>query len=328
MFGLKAKLLKSACTLFVLALAVCNFGFFAVNAEEPEKPEIGQMWAAGWDSDGKEYNNKDGKINYLDTQGQFNFYFWYAPHSNGKSEIDKLKMCVPGSPLLYPNISAFMPEEDDIKEVEDNEYQYNCEYFGFTDWGAMSGSSGFGKVNGFDPAIQFQAPIDGKYEIEILVGGGIRLDEYGDKQVDTQNRSSDGVIWRVLNNNKKEVFTAEFKQNATKDCFNNPNGSFKQEFELKKGQGVYLLLDQIKDSICDDGYFSFRAKLVSYEISNVSEEEPSSDNSAVSDEALSAEETKGGSVSPLLIIAVAVSIVLFCGMIAVIIILRKVLKKG
>ena len=317
---MKKALIGLICASFLFS-AVCG-SFLSAGAQEGEKPEIGKMWAAGWDSDGKEYNDGDGKPNYLDTQGQHNFYYWYASHADKKSTPDKLKLCVPGDPLTYPNITAFMPEESDIKEVNDNEYQYNCEYFSFTDWGAMSGSSGFGKINGFDPAIQFQAPVDGRYEIEVLVGGGIRLDEYGDRQIDAEGRSSDGVIWRLLNNSKNEIFKAEFTGNATKDCFNNANGNFKQEFDLRQGQGIYLLLDQIENSICDDGYFSYRVKLVSYDFSD----EPEEDTPSVDDTS----DTKADSlvISPLLIVAVIVTVILLGGMVVVLITLKKVLKKG
>lgn len=247
--------------IFAMAVVfILPYGLFSAAAST--EVSVGQIWAAGTDSNDKKANNKDGKLNPLDTQGQFNFYYWYVPHYYGKSvDYSKMKLCVPGNPIKYPNITAFMPEESDIREQDDPQYKYNCEYFMFTDWGAMSGSTGIGTY-GFDPIVEFRAPVSGVYLVEINLGGGIRLDANGEPQADNYGRVSDGIIWRILDTNKQVIFIRDYKGKvSTQNAYDDKGGTFKKEMSLKKGESIFLTPDQVDSSICDNCFWAFRVTL-------------------------------------------------------------------
>lgn len=235
-----------------------------------ETPAVGDAWAAGADSDQPGYNgnpkDKKGRLNPLDKQGQYNFYYWYVPHEYGKSvDYSKMKLCVEGNPIEYNNVNQFMPETGDIRDAKDPKglYEHNAEYFTFTDWGAMSGSSGFEGVSGFDPVIEFRAPVSGTYLVEIHLGGGIRLDANGDKQVDSADRVSDGVVWKVLDTAKKTLASKDFTGDSIPlyDKNLNKNPVFKKEVKLAQGESIFITTDQRGSSICDDAFFSFRTTL-------------------------------------------------------------------
>lgn len=235
-----------------------------------ETPKVGDAWAAGADSDQPGYNgntkDKKGRLNPLDKQGQFNFYYWYVPHEYGKSvDYSKMKLCVEGNPIEYNNVNQFMPETGEIVDAKDPKglYEHNAEYFTFTDWGAMSGSSGFEGVSGFDPVIEFRAPVSGTYLVEIHLGGGIRLDANGDKQVDSADRVSDGVVWKVLDTGKKVLTSKDFTGDSVPlyDKKLNKDPVFKKEVKLAQGESVFITTDQRGSSICDDAFFSFRSTL-------------------------------------------------------------------
>lgn len=235
-----------------------------------ETPAVGDAWAAGADSDQPGYNSnpkdKKGRLNPLDKQGQFHFYYWYVPHEYGKSvDYSKMKLCVEGNPIEYNNITQFMPETGDIRDAKDPKglYEHNAEYFTFTDWGALSGSSGFQGVNGFDPVIEFRAPVSGTYLVEIHLGGGIRLDANGDKQVDSVDRVSDGVVWKVLDTGKKALVSKDFTGDSIPlyDKKLNKDPVFKKEIKLAQSESIFITPDQQGSSICDDAFFSFRTTL-------------------------------------------------------------------
>ncbi|MGN0492694.1 MAG: hypothetical protein ACI4F7_03515 [Acutalibacteraceae bacterium] len=219
------------------------------------KMNVGDTVCVGADSNSSNFNGKDGVGAPMKGQGEYNFYYVYGiPDENGVIDINALKQARPvnksiRSMFLNLEYTDLCPRVEDIKRLGGGNV---AGFFGFTYDGAL------GSSDMFYPAVQFRAPEDGKYRVELDLCGGNMISPTGEFYENTN-----GMQWRIYDNKKNEIKVFDYSDRAATENDSAYTGdNYKKVFEMKKGECITLLCDNNQNSRHDMARFSFKATML------------------------------------------------------------------